>query len=193
MCDAGVCLCGRKAAVLVADLYQELEVWYPYYRLREAGAEVRLVGPEAKKQYQSKLGYGATSDLAAAPRLAARFDVVVIPGGYAPDVLRRYPAVNGFVQAMGDRGKVVAAICRGGWVLCSTKLLSGRRATSFSAIRDDMTNAGATWRDAEVVVDGNLITSRTPDDLPAFMRAVLAAVGARGRQRPASGTGKRAR
>jgi len=180
MCDAGVCLCGRKVAVLVADLYQEVEVWYPYYRLREAGAAVELVGPEAKKEYRSKYGYPAVSDRAAAPALAARYDAVIIPGGFAPDVLRRYPAVNGFVQAMGDRGKVVAAICHGGWVLCSTKLLRGRRATSFSAIKDDMTNAGAAWRDAEVVIDGNLITSRTPDDLPAFMRAVLAAVAARG-------------
>jgi protease I len=176
MCDTGVCLCGRKVAVLVADLYQEVEVWYPYYRLREAGAEVELVGPEAKKEYKSKYGYPAVSDRAAAPALAARYDAVIIPGGFAPDVLRRYPAVNRMVERMGETGKVVAAICHGGWVLCSTKLLRGRRATSFFAIRDDVTNAGATWIDAQVVVDGNLITSRKPDDLPAFMQAVLGAL-----------------
>jgi len=182
MCDAGSCLCGKKVAVLAADLYEELEVWYPLLRLREAGAEVRVVGPEARKRYKSKLGYSVRSDLAASKALAAKFDAVIIPGGFAPDILRRYRAVNDFVQAMGDRKKIVAAICHGGWVLCSTKLLRGRKATSFIAIKDDMTNAGAKWVDKEVVVDRGLITSRTPEDLPVFCRTIIAELGGAGKK-----------
>ena len=167
----------KRVAVLAAEAYQELEVWYPLLRLREAGCEARVVGPEKGKIYRSKLGYPVTSDLAASAALAGRFDAVVIPGGWAPDYLRRCPGVVRMVERMGRAGKIVAAICHGGWVLCSTKLLAGRTATSFSAIRDDMTNAGARWVDREIVVDGNLITSRKPEDLPAFCRAILAGLG----------------
>jgi protease I len=165
-----------RAAVLVEQQYQELEVWYPVYRLREAGCTVTLVGPEAGHTYPSKLGYPARSDKAARDVSAADFDVLVIPGGFAPDFLRRDPAVVRLVSDMAEQGKVVAAICHGPWVLCSTQALKGRKATSFFAIKDDVTNAGAAWRDAEVVRDGNLITSRKPDDLPAFLQAILQAV-----------------
>ena len=167
---------GKRIAVLVEQQYQELEVWYPVYRLREAGAEVSLVGPEAGKTYPSKLGYPVTSDLAAENALADEFDAVVIPGGFAPDYLRRSPAIIDFVREMAGQGKVVAAICHGPWVLCSTPTLQGRRATSFFAIKDDVKNAGANWTDQEVVRDGNLITSRKPDDLPAFCRTIIEAV-----------------
>ncbi len=165
-----------RAAVLVEQQYQEMEVWYPIYRLKEAGCKVTLVGPEAGQTYPSKLGYPARSDRAAKDVSAADFDLLVVPGGFAPDYLRRHAAVVRLVSDMAEQGKVVAAICHGPWVLCSTQALKGRKATSFFSIKDDLVNAGADWTDAEVVRDGNLITSRKPDDLPAFLQAVLQAV-----------------
>ncbi len=167
---------GKRAAVLVEQQYQEMEVWYPLYRLREAGCKVTVVGPEAGQTYPSKLGYPAKSDRAARDVTAGDFDIIVVPGGFAPDYLRRDPAVLKLVGTMAEQGKVVAAICHGPWVLCSTQALKGRRATCFFAIKDDVSNAGATYTDAEVVRDGNLITSRKPDDLPAFMQAIIQAV-----------------
>ena len=167
---------GKRAAILVEQMYQEMEVWYPLYRLREAGCKVTLVGPEAGQTYPSKLGYPAKSDRAARDVSADDFDILVIPGGFAPDYLRRHPAVLRLVSTMAEQGKVVAAICHGPWVLCSTQALKGRRATCFFAIKDDVSNAGARYVDAEVMRDGNLITSRKPDDLPAFLREIMQAV-----------------
>jgi protease I len=166
---------GKRACVLVEQQYQEMEVWYPVYRLREAGCKVTLVGPEANQTYPSKLGYPARSDRAAKDVSANDFDILVIPGGFAPDYLRRDPAVLKLVSGMAEQGKVVAAICHGPWVLCSTQALKGKKATCFFAIKDDVSNAGATYVDAEVVRDGNLITSRKPDDLPAFLTAIVQA------------------
>lgn len=163
----------KKVAVLVEDQYQVLEVWYPYLRLRESGIETVLVGTGAKKEYKSKEGYPAQEELSIKDAKVADFDGVVIPGGYAPDILRRYDAVNKFVREMSDKGKVVAAICHAGWVLSSAGVLKGRKATCFWAIKDDVVNAGAEFIDKEVVVDGNLITSRNPYDLPAFCREIL--------------------
>ena len=167
---------GKRAAVLVEQLYQELEVWYPVYRLREAGCEVVLVGPEAGQNYPSKLGYPAKSDVAARDISADEFDLVVIPGGYAPDHMRRHEAMIRFVSNMAEQQKVIASICHGAWVLCSTQALKGKKATCFFAVKDDVINAGGKYVDAEVVRDGNLITSRKPDDLPAFMKAVMQAL-----------------
>jgi len=167
---------GARAAVLVEQMYQELEVWYPVYRLREAGCKVTLVGPEAGQTYPSKLGYPVKSDKAARDVRADDFDILVIPGGYAPDHMRRCEAMIGLVSSMAEQGKVVAAICHGPWMLCSTQALKGRKATCFFAIKDDVINAGANYVDAEVIRDGNIITSRKPDDLPAFMQAIAAAV-----------------
>ena len=167
---------GKRAAVLVEQQYQEMEVWYPVYRLREGGCSVTLVGPEAGENYPSKLGYPAKSDKSIKDVSANDFDLVVIPGGFAPDFLRRNEAILRFVSTMAEQGKVVAAICHGPWVLCSTQALKGRRATCFFAIKDDVMNAGANYVDAEVVRDGNLITSRKPDDLPAFMQTIFQAV-----------------
>src|SRR5262249_47625379 len=164
---------GKRAAVLVEQMYQEMEVWYPVYRLREAGCRVTLVGPEAGKSYPSKLGYPCKSDKAAGDVSADDFDVLVIPGGVAPDYLRPPGAVLKLVSTMAEQGKVVAAICHGPWVLCSTQALKGKKATCFFAIKDDVINAGASYVDAEVVRDGNLITSRKPDDLPAFLNTIL--------------------
>jgi protease I len=167
---------GVRAAVLVEQMYQEMEVWYPVYRLREAGCKVTLVGPEAGQTYPSKLGYPVKSDKAARDVSADDFDVLVIPGGYAPDHMRRCEPMVRLASTMAEQGKLVAAICHGPWVLCSTQALKGRRATCFFSIKDDVVNAGARYVDAEVVRDGNLITSRKPDDLPAFLRTILEAV-----------------
>lgn len=163
---------GTRVAILVEDLYQDQEVWYPYFRLKEAGAEVVVVGT-TKKEYKSKHGYPITADLTIDKASAGRFDGVIIPGGYAPDILRRYPEVLAFVTALHRQGKLIAAICHAGWVLCSTDILRGKTATCFSAIKDDVRNAGAAYVDREVVRDGNLVTSRKPEDLPAFLKTIL--------------------
>jgi protease I len=163
----------KKVAVLVEDAYQVLEVWYPYLRLREAGIDTVLVGTGTKKEYKSKEGYPAAEELPIKKARPDDFSGVVIPGGYAPDILRRHEAVNNFVRDMYKGAKVVAAICHGGWVLVSAGVLKGKKATAFYAIKDDMVNAGADFLDKEVVVDGNLITSRNPYDLPAFCRQIL--------------------
>lgn len=160
-------------AVLIERQYQELEVWYPVYRLREAGHVVRLVGPERGHTYPSKLGYPARADVAAEDVSAGDFQAIVIPGGFCPDYIRRSEAMLKLVRDAHDLKIPLAAICHGPWVLCSTPALRGRKATGFYAIKDDMVNAGATWVDAEVVVDGHMITSRNPDDLPAFLKALL--------------------
>ncbi len=162
-----------KVAVLVEDIYQDLEVWYPFLRLKEAGHEAYAVGTGRAKTYKSKHGYEIREDLSIAEAAKRTFDAVIIPGGYAPDILRRYGEVNAFVRALFEKGKVVASICHGGWVLVSAGVLKGKTVTSFFAIKDDLVNAGAVFVDKEVAVDGNLITSRKPEDLPAFMREVL--------------------
>lgn len=165
-----------RVAVLIEQMYQEMEVWYPIYRLREAGAKVTVVGPEAGKSYPSKLGYPCSSDKAAKDVKAEDFDALVIPGGYAPDHMRRCEPMIQLVSTMAEQGKPVAAICHGPWMLCSTQALKGRKATCFFAIKDDVINAGGEYSDAEVLRDGNIITSRKPDDLPAFMRTLIQAV-----------------
>ena len=167
-------LSGKKIAILVDNIYQEMEVWYPLYRLREAGAEVVTVGATAGATYSSKLGYPVHCDKSYDEVSAAQFDGVVVPGGYAPDHIRRHAKASQFVHDINAQGKLVAAICHAAWVLCSANMLKGRKATSFFAIKDDVIHAGAEWVDAEVVVDRNLVTSRKPDDLPAFCRAAIA-------------------
>lgn len=167
----------KKIAIMVDNMYQVLEVWYPYYRLREAGMEVNFVAAEAKKEYYSKEGYPCESEFAAGRVKAGDYDCIVVPGGFAPDFMRRSPEVIKFANDMVNAGKVIAAICHGGWLLCSTKIYKGKKATCFMAIKDDIINAGADYVDEECVVDGNLITSRKPDDLPAFCTAVLKALG----------------
>ncbi len=167
----------RRAIVLAEDSYQELELWYPLLRLREAGVDTQVVGPAAAT-YTSKYGYPVQADLAAADAVATPWDAVVIPGGYAPDRMRRHPEMVRLVRDAAQRGSIVAAICHAGWMLGSADILRGRRVTSFSAIRDDLVHAGAQWVDEPCVVDGNLITSRKPEDLPAFCRALLGALGA---------------
>lgn len=176
---------GRKIAILVENLYQEVELWYPYYRLLEAGAEVTLVGPKAGESYASKHGYPARSQAAASEVRAADFDAVVIPGGYAPDHMRRHRAMVDLVRDAHAQGKVVAAICHAGWMLVSAGLARGRRLTGFFSIKDDLVAAGAEYVDEPVVRDGNLITSRQPDDLPHFTREIIGALSPVATREPA--------
>src|SRR3990170_9078299 len=166
---------GRRVAVLAANLYEDQELWYPLYRLREAGAEVVVVGAGAET-YESKHGYPVKAELAADRANPADFDAVVIPGGYAPDHMRRSPAMVRFVRDAFEQGKIVAAICHAGWMLASADILKGRRATGYYSIKDDMVHAGAEYVDKSVVRDGNLITSRFPDDLPDFCREIITAL-----------------
>ena len=168
---------GKRVAILAENNYQELELWYPLLRMREAGAEAKVVGSGSANTYTSKHGYPVTVDVEAGQVSAAEFDALIIPGGYSPDFMRRYPAMVNLVREAFEGRKVVAAICHAGWMLCSAGVLKGKKATCFYAIKDDLINAGATYLDQEVVQDGNLITSRVPSDLPAFCRAIIAAMG----------------
>ena len=169
-------LAGKRVVVFAEDLYDELEHWYPRIRMREAGAEVIVVGTGSSEVYRSKHGMEVKPETTADKIDASQVDAVIIPGGFAPDRLRRYPSVLKLVKDAYDQGKVVAAICHAGWVLASAGIVRGRKLTCVSAIKDDMVNAGAEYLDREVVRDGNLITSRTPADLPAFCRTIIAAL-----------------
>jgi len=164
-------LTGKRIAVLADDLYEDLELWYPVLRFREAGAEVTIVGSGAET-YTSKHGYLVQADTSAEKVRAAAFDAVIIPGGYAPDHMRRQQTMVDFVREAFEQGKIVAAICHAGWMLASADVVRGKRMTCFSSIKDDMVNAGGQYEDSEVVRDGNLITSRMPDDLPAFCHTI---------------------
>jgi protease I len=164
---------GKRIAILAEDLYDVLELWVPYYRMLEEGAEVMIVGSGSASVYSSKHGYQVEVDTEASEVSADAIDAVIVPGGFGPDRLRRYPAVLDLVKAVFGQGKLVAAICHGGWVLVSAGILRGRRATCVPAIKDDVSNAGADYVDEAVVVDGNLVTSRTPADLPVWLPAII--------------------
>ncbi len=163
----------KKIAILIEDLYQVLEVWYPLLRLKEDNIVVVLIGTGSKETYGSKEGYPAKVDASIEDVDPNDFDGVIIPGGFAPDFMRRYPSMIDFVKKMDEAGKVVASICHGGWMLVSADIVRGRKATSFFAIKDDLIAAGADYVDEEVAVDKNLITSRKPEDLPAFMVEII--------------------
>jgi protease I len=165
---------GKRIAIFVDNLYQEMEVWYPLYRLREAGAVMLTVGAKAGETYTSKFGYPIYCEKTYSDVSSSQLDGVVVPGGYAPDHIRRHASANHLVREVDRQGKLVAAICHGPWVLCSAEILKGRKATCYFAIKDDVIHAGAEYVDAEVVVDRNLVTARKPDDLPAFCRAAIA-------------------
>ena len=164
----------KKILILAENIYEDLELWYPKLRLVEEGAKVIVAGT-GEKFYKGKNGYPLEVDGNIKDCKAKDFDAVIIPGGFAPDKLRRYKEVLDFVAEMSKSNKVVASICHGAWVLVSAKILKGRKVTCVSAIKDDVINAGAEYFDKEVVVDGNIITSRKPDDLPAFCREIIKA------------------
>jgi protease I len=166
-----------RIAVLVADMFEDVELWYPYYRLLEAGHDVDLVGCESGEVHKGKKGTEATTTVAAAGVEPADYDAVIVPGGFSPDYMRRCQPMVDLLREIGEAGKPVAAICHGPWMLASAGLTQGKKVTSYPSIRTDLANAGGEWVDEEVVHDGNVITSRRPDDLPAFMREVVAALG----------------
>lgn len=163
----------RSFLVFVGDLYEDLELWYPKLRLTEAGADVLVAGPEANTSYAGKNGYPCRSDVAVADVDAARFHGVVCPGGFMPDKLRRDPKVLQLVRDFDLAKKPIAAICHGGWIPISAGVYAGVRVTGSPGIKDDLVNAGALWEDAPVVVDRHFVSSRRPDDLPDFCRAIL--------------------
>jgi protease I len=164
---------GKRAAVAVGPLYEEIEALYPLYRLREAGAMVEIIGSEAGSTLPGKRGDEIETERAASDLSAGDLDLLVIAGGYGPDKLRLDEGLLELVRGLHDQGKPITFICHAGWVPISAGILEGRRVTGNPAIEDDVRNAGAEWEDAEVVVDGNLVSSRKPDDLPAFMRATI--------------------
>ncbi|OQA03433.1 MAG: putative cysteine protease YraA [Planctomycetes bacterium ADurb.Bin401] len=163
----------KKIAVLAEDHYETLELWYPYFRMKEEGFKTVIVGPGKKKDYTSKDKYPAPEEMKISDVKISDFDAVIIPGGYAPDMMRREKQIIEFVKNMFNAGKLVAYICHAGWIPASAGILKGKKATCFFSIKDDIINAGADYADKEVVVDGNLISSRQPDDLPAFCREII--------------------
>ena len=166
-------LSDRRVLVLAADDFEDIELLYPVYRLLEEGVAVTIAGLD-DHPVRGKKGHGPVAvDTTAGQVSAADFDALVIPGGYAPDKLRRSEAVLDLVRAFDDASKPIAFICHAGWVPISAKIIKGRHATSVGAIRDDMINAGAHWVDHPAVVDGHLISARTPADLGPWMKALL--------------------
>jgi protease I len=163
----------KRIAILVEDFYQVLEVWYPFYRLQEEGFKVLVIGSGTKSQYASKEGYPIEVDASIGEVKSKDFDAVIIPGGWAPDFLRRHEKIVKFVRDLYERKRIVASICHGGWLLVSAGILKGKKATSFFAIKDDLIAAGALFQDKDVVVDHPLITSRKPDDLPRFVQEII--------------------
>ncbi|QAT62420.1 type 1 glutamine amidotransferase [Acidilutibacter cellobiosedens] len=163
----------KRIAVLAEQQFEDMELMYPYYRLLEEGYQVDVVGTEKDKVYKGKNGYPVKSTHASREVSSKDYDGVIIPGGYSPDYMRRCKETVEFVKEMDREGKLIGAICHGPWMLASCCKLKGKKVTSFISIKDDLTNAGAIFVDKEVVVDGNLITSRTPKDLVLFMKSVI--------------------
>jgi protease I len=168
----------RSVLVFVGDDYEDLEVHYPRLRLLEAGFAVVLAGLAGGASYRGKHGYPVRSDVAVADVDAAQFAGVVVPGGWMPDKLRRDAKVKELVRAFDRAQKLVASICHGGWICISAGVVRDRRYTGSLGIQDDLVNAGAIWVDDAAVVDGHHVSARKPDDLPAFLRASLAVLGA---------------
>lgn len=165
----------KKILALVDHDFEDLELWYPILRLREEGAKVHLIGPSAKETYIGKYGVPAKADFGFKDLQAhaENYDGILVPGGWAPDTLRRYPEVVRYIKEMDRAKKPIGQICHAGWVLISADILNGKQVTSTPGIKDDMTNAGATWLDEPVVVDGHIVSSRRPADLPVYMKAYI--------------------
>lgn len=174
---AKLSLSGKRVLCFVGDVYEDLELWYPKLRLQEAGAHVTVAGAEAETKYAGKHGYPCVSDAAIADMDVNDFHGVVCPGGFMPDKLRRDSKVLDLVRGFHEQGKLVAAICHGGWIPISAQVYKGVRVTGSPGIKDDLVNAGAIWEDASVVVDRHFVSSRKPDDLPDFCRAMIDVLG----------------
>jgi protease I len=166
-------LATKRVLILVGDVYEDLELWYPKLRLIEAGAEVVVAGPETGQLYAGKHGYPCVADATIGQMAAADFDGLVVPGGFMPDRLRRDPTVLQLVRDFSEASKLVAAICHGGWIPISAGVYAGVKVTGSPGIKDDLINAGAVWLDEPVVVDRHFVSSRKPDDLPDFCRGIL--------------------
>jgi protease I len=170
---------GMRVLILVEDIYEDLELWYPRLRLLEAGSRVTVAGPEEGHRYVGKHGYPCTSDAAIRDMNEPDFHGLVIPGGFMPDKLRRDPHVLELVRQLARSRKLVAAICHGGWVPISAGVYRGVRVTGSPGIKDDLVNAGAIWEDAPAVVDRHFVSSRKPDDLPEFCQAIIGVLSRR--------------
>jgi protease I len=164
---------GKRILLLVGEIYEDLELWYPKLRMVEAGAEVLLAGPEGRQKYLGKHGYPCVSDAAISEVSAEAFHGLIVPGGFMPDQLRRDARLLELVRAFDDAGKLIAAICHGGWIPISAGVYRGVRVTGSLGIKDDLVNAGAVWEDSPVVIDRHFVSSRKPDDLPDFCRGIL--------------------
>ena len=164
---------GKKVIQFVSDDFEDLELWYPVLRLREEGAEVHIVGENADEEYIGKYGVPIVSDRAFKDIDPKEYDALLVPGGWSPDKLRRYEDVLKITRHMDQEKKPIGQICHAGWVLISAGILKGKKVTSTPGIKDDMTNAGATWVHEPVVVDGHLVSSRRPPDLPDYMREFI--------------------
>ncbi len=163
----------KRILALVDDVYEDLELWAPKIRIEEEGWKVVVAGPEAGVVYSGKHGYPCRSDAAIADMRADDFDALLLPGGFAPDKLRRDPHILAMTRAFDQAGKLIAFICHAGWIPVSAGILKGRRATGTVGIKDDLVNAGAIWIDEALVVDGNLLSSRTPRDLHLFGKGIV--------------------
>lgn len=178
---AGLPLDGKRVLCFVGDIYEDLELWYPKLRLEEAGAHVIVAGPEEGVCYRGKHGYPCTSDAAIRDMEVDDFHGVICPGGFMPDQLRRDRQVLSLILQFHEQEKLVAAICHGGWIPVSAKVYGGVRVTGSLGIKDDLENAGAYFEDAPVVVDRHFVSSRKPDDLPHFCRAIIEVLQGSGR------------
>jgi protease I len=163
----------KKVIQLVSDDFEDLELWYPVLRMREEGAEVVIAGEKADETYIGKYGVPIVSDVSFHDIDPNQYDAILVPGGWSPDKLRRYSDILSMLQTMNEQQKPIGQICHAGWVLISAKILNGKKVTSTPGIMDDMMNAGAEWVDEAVVVDGNLVSSRRPPDLPDYMREFI--------------------
>jgi protease I len=162
-----------KVISLIHNEFEDLELWYPVLRLREEGITVHIAGEKANTTYYGKYGVPAVSDLGFSDICCYEYDGLMVPGGWAPDKLRRFPEVLEIVRLMNDKGKPIGQICHAGWVLISAGIIRGKRVTSTPGIKDDMINAGGIWIDEPAVADGNIVSSRKPLDLPEYMKAYI--------------------
>ena len=164
---------GKKIAIFIEDIFEDLEYWYPYYRMKEEGAEVTVIGT-GKESYKGKNGLSAHEDVSIDKSTPDEYDGLIIPGGYSPDIMRRIKRMVDFVRELHTSGKPIASICHGPWMLASAEIIKGVKITGSLGIKDDLVHAGGIWVDEEVIQDRNIITSRKPEDLPAFCREFIA-------------------